>query len=115
MMDLNERIRKKPDRYGMAELNLSAHSKSSEPFADNSIDYTTYSPGKRSTQNESSQNDSSLTENGSVVITRDFDRQFEEIDQKSETNWSASKKKHNQMNLLYLIITLNRKICHSKQ
>lgn len=85
-MEPINRKKKKPERYGIVEANLSGQS--SEPFDDDSFDDKSYSPhtdekNQSISSQSGSDHETSSIENSSVQYVN-FDRQFEKIDQNSK-------------------------------
>lgn len=83
----NNRIRRKPVRYGDGVCNSSAHSEENELYADNSFDDETYAPnvGARiCSVNMEPSNDARSVSNDSIC----FDNEFEQIElvNKSQSN-----------------------------
>lgn len=88
-MASNIRIRKKPNRYGQAAINLSVQSEDSDPFADNSLDDELYSPhseDRRCLSLESNEDRNAHNLNYSGL---DFESQFDKIDQNTGLDTAA--------------------------
>lgn len=72
---INSRNRRKPDRYGDAAPNLTAHSVESEPFGYDSFGDKTYTPD--SDKNTTFHKDTTASDTDSGM---NFEKQFEKID-----------------------------------